>query len=47
MVKKNRTCERCSYTCATPQKLRSHLKRKNPCRPQFRKHFPGVVLIDD
>ncbi|CAJ0753264.1 22757_t:CDS:1, partial [Entrophospora sp. SA101] len=34
MVKKNRTCERCGYTCATPQKLRSHLKRKNPCRPQ-------------
>lgn len=34
MVKKNRTCERCGYTCATPQKLREHLKRKNPCRPQ-------------
>jgi hypothetical protein len=34
MVKKNRTCERCGYTCATPQKLREHLKRKNPCRPK-------------
>jgi hypothetical protein len=29
--KKNRTCERCGYTCATPQKLIQHLNRKNPC----------------
>ncbi|CAJ0753220.1 21865_t:CDS:1, partial [Entrophospora sp. SA101] len=34
MVKKNRTCECCGYTCATPQKLHEHLKRKNPCRSQ-------------
>src|SRR5215213_4287994 len=32
--KKNRTCKRCGYTCATPQKLREHLERKNPCRAQ-------------
>jgi hypothetical protein len=31
--KKNRTCERCGHQCATPQKLREHLNRKNPCRP--------------
>ncbi|CAG8582128.1 1944_t:CDS:1, partial [Diversispora eburnea] len=31
--KKNRTCERCEHTCATPQKLREHLNRQNPCRP--------------
>jgi hypothetical protein len=32
--KKNRTCTRCGYTCATPQKLQQHLNRKNPCKPQ-------------
>ncbi|CAG8543823.1 5165_t:CDS:2, partial [Acaulospora morrowiae] len=31
--KKNRTCNRCGKTVATPQKLREHLERKNPCRP--------------
>ena len=33
--KKNRTCERCGHQCATPQKLREHLNRKNPCRPRI------------
>ncbi|CAG8830380.1 3143_t:CDS:2, partial [Cetraspora pellucida] len=33
--KKNRTCNRCGHTCATPQMLRVHLNRKNPCRPQI------------
>ncbi|CAJ0762000.1 13128_t:CDS:2, partial [Entrophospora sp. SA101] len=32
--KKNRTCDRCGYICATPQMLRAHLNRKNPCRPR-------------
>src|SRR6185312_4881315 len=32
--KKNRTCNRCGYTCSTPQMLRAHLNRKNPCRPR-------------
>nr|CAG8681746.1 12941_t:CDS:1 [Entrophospora candida] len=43
MVKKNRTCERCGYTCATPQKLREHLKRKNPCRPQAPIAEPEII----
>ncbi|RGB39948.1 hypothetical protein C1646_811651 [Rhizophagus diaphanus] len=34
MAKGNRTCERCRQTFATPQKLRGHLNKKNPCRPQ-------------
>src|SRR6185437_15426119 len=33
--KKNRTCDRCEHTCATPQMLRVHLNRKNPCRPKI------------
>src|SRR6185369_13711598 len=32
--RKNRTCNRCGYTCSTPQMLRAHLNRKNPCCPQ-------------
>ncbi|CAG8756357.1 281_t:CDS:2, partial [Racocetra fulgida] len=26
-------CKRCGHECSTPQKLREHLKRKNPCKP--------------
>ena len=39
MVRKTRTdkkdtiCERCGHECSTPQKLREHLKWKNPCKP--------------
>src|SRR3954463_5301860 len=39
MVRKTRTdkkdtiCKRCGHECSTPQKLREHLKRKNPCKP--------------
>ena len=32
--KKNRTCERCGCECSSPQMLRAHLNRKNPCRPR-------------
>jgi hypothetical protein len=32
--KKSTTCNRCGRTLATPQKLREHLNRKNPCKPQ-------------
>ncbi|CAG8679848.1 3530_t:CDS:2 [Gigaspora rosea] len=31
--KKGTTCKRCGRECSTPQKLRKHLKRKNPCKP--------------
>jgi hypothetical protein len=31
--KKDTICKRCGYECSTPQKLREHLKRKNPCKP--------------
>ncbi|CAG8718814.1 17435_t:CDS:2, partial [Acaulospora morrowiae] len=31
--KRGTTCERCGRECSTPQKLREHLKRKNPCKP--------------
>ena len=31
--KKGTTCKRCGRECSTPQKLREHLKRKNPCKP--------------
>ncbi|CAG8814135.1 7345_t:CDS:2, partial [Dentiscutata erythropus] len=30
--KKGTTCKRCGRECSTPQKLREHLKRKNPCK---------------
>ncbi|RIA99804.1 hypothetical protein C2G38_2237700 [Gigaspora rosea] len=33
--KKNRTCGCWGHTCAIPQKLQEHLKRKNPCRPHI------------
>ncbi|RHZ81989.1 hypothetical protein Glove_115g97 [Diversispora epigaea] len=29
--KKNTTCERCGRTLSTPQKLREHFERENPC----------------
>src|SRR5438552_822859 len=32
--KKNRTCNRCGHTLATPQMLRVHLNQKNPCQPK-------------
>ena len=32
--KKDTICKRCGHECSTPQKLREHLKRKNPCRPK-------------
>ncbi|CAI2171320.1 11435_t:CDS:2, partial [Funneliformis geosporum] len=32
--KKDTICKRCGQKCSTPQKLREHLKRKNPCRSQ-------------
>ncbi|RIA97194.1 hypothetical protein C1645_814444 [Glomus cerebriforme] len=31
--KKGTTCKHCGRECSTPQKLREHLKRKNPCKP--------------
>ena len=31
--KKDTICKRCGHECSTPQKLREHLKRKNPCKP--------------
>ena len=31
--KKDTTCKRCGRVCANPNKLREHLRRKNPCRP--------------
>jgi len=31
--KKNTTCERCGKSLSTPQKLREHRRRKNPCKP--------------
>ena len=30
--KKDTICNRCGHECSTPQKLREHLKRKNPCK---------------
>ncbi|CAG8729026.1 8476_t:CDS:2, partial [Acaulospora morrowiae] len=39
--KKNRTCDRCSKTVATPQKLREHLERRNPC--QLINQIPKIV----
>ena len=31
--KKDTICKRCGHECSTPQKLREHLKRKNPYKP--------------
>jgi hypothetical protein len=31
--KKDTICKRCGHECSTPQKLREHIKRKNPCKP--------------
>ncbi|CAG8606839.1 1130_t:CDS:1 [Paraglomus occultum] len=31
--KKNTTCERCGKSLSTPQRLREHRRRKNPCKP--------------
>ncbi|PKY62894.1 hypothetical protein RhiirA4_490268 [Rhizophagus irregularis] len=31
--KKDTICKCCGHECLTPQKLREHLKRKNPCKP--------------
>jgi hypothetical protein len=31
--KKDTTCKRCGKVCANPNKLREHLRRKNPCKP--------------
>ena len=31
--KKDTTCKRCGKVCVNPNKLREHLRRKNPCRP--------------
>src|SRR6185369_1353742 len=39
--KKNRTCNRCGYTCSTPQMLRAHLNRKNQCHPRI-VHSPMI-----
>ena len=41
--KKNRTCDRCGYVCATPQMLRAHLNRKNPCRPRNITPIPATI----
>src|ERR1044072_6231171 len=30
--KKDTICKRCGHECSTPQKLREHLKQKNPCK---------------
>ena len=30
--KKDTICKRCGHECSTSQKLREHLKRKNPCK---------------
>ncbi|CAG8836222.1 30840_t:CDS:2, partial [Racocetra persica] len=30
---KVRICKHCGHECSTPQKLREHLKQKNPCKP--------------
>ena len=30
--KKDTTCKRCGRVCANPNKLREHLRQKNPCR---------------
>ena len=32
--KKDTTCKRCGKKCSTPQRLREHLNRKFPCKPQ-------------
>src|SRR3954469_8172177 len=32
--KKDTTCKRCGKVCVNPNKLREHLRRKNPCRPR-------------
>jgi hypothetical protein len=47
--KKNRTCDRCGKTVATPQKLREHLERKNPCRPinQIREIEPETRQVTE
>ena len=31
--KKDTTCKRCGKVCVNPNKLREHLRRKNPCKP--------------
>ena len=30
--KKDTTCKRCDKVCVNPNKLREHLRQKNPCR---------------
>ncbi|GBB96466.1 hypothetical protein RclHR1_27600001 [Rhizophagus clarus] len=32
--KKDTTCKRCGKVCVNPNKLREHLRRKNPCKPK-------------
>src|SRR5690348_6293096 len=34
MTPKNRNCKHCGRTFITPRKLRDHLNKKFPCRPQ-------------
>ncbi|CAI2194396.1 19115_t:CDS:1, partial [Funneliformis geosporum] len=34
VIKKDTTYKLCDKVCVNPNKLREHLKRKNPCRPQ-------------
>jgi hypothetical protein len=50
MVRKTRTdkkdtiCECCGHECSTHQKLREHLKRKNPCKPlQKQKEIASIT----
>ncbi|PKK57615.1 hypothetical protein RhiirC2_797722 [Rhizophagus irregularis] len=39
--KKDTICKCCGHECLMPQKLREHLKRKNPCKPlQKQKKVP-------
>src|SRR4051794_20014828 len=51
MVRKTRTdkkdtiCKCCGHECSTPQKLREHLKRKNPCKPlQKQKEVASIQM---
>jgi hypothetical protein len=43
--KKDTICKRCGHECSTPQKLREHLKRKNPCKPlQKQKEVASIQM---
>src|SRR5436190_18177719 len=44
--KKDVICKRCGHECSTPQKLREHLKRKNPCKPlQDQKDIASSIQV--